>query len=246
MLRGSGFALRHVAGPLRVRRLLGAAFALSSVLTPFFVGTVVGAVASGRVPADCSGDRLTSWCNGMLLLVGSLFVATCAYVAATVLITDARRAGDSELERYFGRRAIGAAVVAGGVSTAGLVVLHADARYVYDRITSDALALVIVSAACGAGALAVLVRWNAAWARPLAVGAVVAVVWRWGVAQHPYLLPKLLTVRAGAAPHATLVAPVVVLGVAVLVIGPALALLFTLHQSSLLDGQTPSPEHASR
>jgi len=66
-------------------------------------------------------------------------------------------------------------------------------------------------------------------------GAVVAVVWGWGVAQRPYLLPTSLKIDAGAAPHATLVALVIVLGVAVLVIGPAMALLFTLHQRSVLD-----------
>jgi cytochrome d ubiquinol oxidase subunit II len=240
VLRGSGFALRHVAGPLGVRRVLGAAFALSSLLTPLFMGTIVGAVASGRVPANGSGDRLTSWCNGTSLLVGALFVATCAYVAATFLIADARRAGDSALERYFKRRAIGAAVVTGALAAAGLVVLHGDARYVYNGLTSGALWLVIVSALCGAGALAVLLRGNAVWARPLAVGAVVAVVWGWGVAQRPYLLPTSLKIDAGAAPHATLVALVVILGVAVLVIGPAVALLFTMQQRSLLDGQAPA------
>jgi cytochrome d ubiquinol oxidase subunit II len=192
------------------------------------------------------GDRLTSWCNATSLLVGVLFVATCAYIASTFLIADARRAGDAGLERYFTRRAIGAAVVTGGLAAAGLVVLHEDARYVYDGLTSDALPLVIVSSVCGAGALAVLVRGNAVWARPFAVAAVAAVVWGWGVAQHPYLLPTSLKVNAGAAPHATLVALVVILGAAVLVIGPALALLFTLHQRSLLDGQAPPPEQASR
>jgi cytochrome bd ubiquinol oxidase subunit II len=246
VLRGAGFAFRHVAGPLGVRQALGAVFALSSVLTPFFMGTVVGAVASGRVPADSSGDRLTSWCNGTSLLVGVLFVATCAYIASTFLIADARRAGDAGLERYFSRRAIGAAVVTAGLAAAGLAVLHGDARYFYDGLTSDALPLVIVSAVCGAGALAVLVRGNAVWARPFAVAAVAAVVWGWGVAQYPYLLPTSLKINAGAAPHATLVALVVILGVAVLVIGPALALLFALHQRSLLDEQAPPPEQASR
>jgi cytochrome d ubiquinol oxidase subunit II len=240
VLRGAGFAFRHVAGPLGIRRVLGAAFALSSVLTPLFMGTVVGAIASGRVPANGSGDRLTSWCNGTSLLVGALFVATCAYVAATFLIADARRAGDSGQERYFTRRAIGAALVTGGLAAAGLVGLHEDARYIYDGLTSDALALVIVSAVCGAGALAVLLRWDGAWARPFAVGAVVAIVWGWGVAQHPYLLPTSLTIDAGAAPHATLVALVIVLAVAVVVIGPALALLFTLDRRSLLDEQASS------
>jgi cytochrome d ubiquinol oxidase subunit II len=57
------------------------------------------------------------------------------------------------------------------------------------------------------------------------------------VAQRPYLLPTSLKIDAGAAPHATLVALVVILGVAVLVIGPSLALLFMLQQRSMLEEQ---------
>lgn len=235
VLRGAGFALRHVARRLEVQRVLGASFALSSVLTPFFMGTVVGGIVSGRVPAEGSGDRLTSWCNGTSVVVGLLFVAACAYLAATFLVADARRTGDAELENYFRRRALGAAVAAGALAVAGIVVLHEDARYVYDGLTGDGLPLVIVSALSGLAALGALARGNAIWARPFAVAAVVAVVWGWGVAQHPYLLPTSLKIEAAAAPHGTLVALVVVLVAAVLVIGPALALLYSLHQRSVFD-----------
>jgi cytochrome bd ubiquinol oxidase subunit II len=130
---------------------------------------------------------------------------------------------------------MGAAVVGGVLAVAGIVVLHEDARYVYDGLTSDGLPLVIVSTLSGLAALLVLARGNAVWARPFAVVAVATVVWGWGVAQHPYLLPTSLTIDAAAAPHATLVSLVVVLVAAVLIIGPALGLLYTLHQRSALD-----------
>ena len=45
------------------------------LLTPFFMGTVVGAVASGRVPVgNAEGDPVTSWLNPISLLIGVLFV----------------------------------------------------------------------------------------------------------------------------------------------------------------------------
>ena len=59
----------------------------------------------------------------------------------------------------------------------------------------------ILSAACGLGVLALLVRGARRGARALAVGAVVAVVWGWGVAQFPYLLPESLTISAGRRPE---------------------------------------------
>ena len=77
----------------------------------------------------------------------------------------------------------------GVIAVAGIFVLRADARYIYDGLTSEGLPLVIVSAACGLGALLLLWRGARRGVSPLAVGAVVAVIWGWGAAQYPYLLP---------------------------------------------------------
>jgi cytochrome d ubiquinol oxidase subunit II len=232
VLRGAAFAFRKTVQRLAGRRLLGATFALSSLLTPFFMGTAAGAIASGRVP----GDRLDSWLNGTSLVVGALFVATSAYLAAVFLVHDARRAGDPGLERYFARRALAAAAAAGALAAAALVALHADARFLFDGLVSGAgLPFAVASAACGAAALAQLARGRTRGTRPLAVAAVAAVVWGWGAAQHPDLLPGALTVEQAAAPSATLTALLVVFGAAALLVAPALALLFSLHQKSLLD-----------
>jgi cytochrome bd-type quinol oxidase subunit 2 len=141
VLRGAGFAFHRIADRRTGRRLAEAAFAVASVLTPFFMGTVVGAVASGRVPiGNVAGDPVTSWLRG------------------------AHR----------------------GV-------------------------------------------------RALAIAAVVAVIWGWGAAQLPYLLPTTLTIEEGAGASQTLTTVLIVFGVAVVVVLPALALLFTLDQRRLLE-----------
>jgi cytochrome d ubiquinol oxidase subunit II len=71
---------------------------------------------------------------------------------------------------------------------------------------------------------------------------VVGVVLGWGVAQFPYLLPQQLTISEGAAPSATLTAVLVVFGAAVVLVLPALALLYTLSQRSiLLEGEAEGP-----
>jgi cytochrome bd ubiquinol oxidase subunit II len=242
VLRGSGFAFHKAARRLRGRRISELVFGLSSLFTPFFMGTVVGAVASGRVPVgNAAGDRVTSWLNPLSLLIGALFVATSAYLAAVFLVSDARRAGTHDLESYFTTRAIVAAVAAGALAVAGLFALHADARYVYDGLTSDGLPLVIVSAACGIAVLVLLRRGAQRGARPLAVGAVVAIVWGWGVAQHPYLLPQELTISAGAAPDSTLTAVLILFGAALVLVIPAIALLYTLAQRSLVE-ESAGPE----
>src|SRR5262245_63244945 len=64
VMRGSSFAFRKTVFLTRQRRNFGAAFALSSLLVPYCLGTVAGAVASGRVPAGGeAGDPWTSWNN---------------------------------------------------------------------------------------------------------------------------------------------------------------------------------------
>jgi cytochrome bd ubiquinol oxidase subunit II len=242
VLRGAGFAFHTTARRARGRELAQRLFGISSLLTPFFMGTVVGAVASGRVPVgNAAGDPVSSWLNPLSLLIGALFVATSAYLAAVFLIVDARRAGAPDLERYFTRRALASALVAGAFAVAGLADLHADARFVFDGLTSDGRPLVIASALCGIAALVLIRRGAPRGTRPLAIGAVVAIVWGWGVAQHPYLLPTSVTIDAGAAPSSTLTGLLIVFGVAVLLVIPALALLYTLVQRTLVEeGSAPA------
>jgi cytochrome bd ubiquinol oxidase subunit II len=236
VLRGAGFAFHRTARRFRGRVLAERLFGLSSVLTPFFMGTVVGAVAGGRVPVgNAAGDAVTSWVNPLSLVIGALFVATGAYLSAVFLVSDSRRTDAPDLERYFATRALVAAVVTGGLAAAGLVVLHSHARFVFDGLTHDGLALVILSALCGIGVLVLLHLRVRRGARPLAVGAVASVVWGWGIAQHPYLLPQTLKISAGAAPSATLTTLLIIFGVAVLVVLPSLALLYTLAQRSFVE-----------
>jgi cytochrome d ubiquinol oxidase subunit II len=238
VLRGSSFAFRKTVFRTRDRRNFGAAFASSSVLVPYCMGAIAGAVASGRVPAGGkAGDRWTSWVNPTSILGGVLAVVVVAYLAAVYLVWDARRANDDAMTEYFRRRAIGAAVVAGVTAAVGIFVLRADARYLFDGLTARALPFVILSALCGTVSLVLLVRGASAGARVLAMGAVASIVVGWGVAQWPYILPTSLKVSAAASPSGTLDALVVATIGFVLIVVPGFVLLFTLDQKSLLPGE---------
>jgi cytochrome d ubiquinol oxidase subunit II len=237
VLRGSGFAFRKSIESLSAKRAAGATFALSSVLTPFFMGTVVGAIAAGNVPASGDGNAFSSWLAPLPLLSGVMFVATGAYLSAVFLVGDARRAGEEDLERYFVPRALAAALLAGVAALAGLVELHAEARYIFDRLTDQGLPLVILSALCGIGLLIALLRGARRPLRPLAGGAVIAVIWGWGVAQFPYLLPSSLKIGEAAAPSSTLNVIFIVFAIAAVLVLPSLGFLYTLSQRDLLEGE---------
>ena len=235
VLRGSSFAFRKSVVTLRNRRLFGAGFAASSVLVPYCMGAVAGGIASGRVPAGGqAGDPVDSWINPTSVVTGVLAVTAVAYLAAVYLVWEARRASDAELAEYFRRRALVSAVVVAVVGAIGMVVLHDDAPYVFDGMTGRALPVVILGVVCGFGALVLLARDATRGARALAVLAVAGLVFAWGVAQWPYLLPESLTVSDAAAPSGTLNALVVTVVLAVLIVGPGFVLLYVLAQRGVL------------
>ena len=230
ILRGAAFALRGEAATIAEARALGATFALSSVLTPFFLGCTIGAVASGQVPAaGDAGMPISSWTGTTALWIGVLAVATGAYVAAVFLAADAVRAELPDLVDAFRRRALGAAAVTGALALGGLVVIRSDARPLYDGLTSGAaLAAVIVSAVVGAATLWLL--WTsrfeiARYTSGLAVGATLT---GWGLAQRPDFLPGQVTLKQAAAGNPTLLATLIALVLALLVIIPSIAFLFRM------------------
>jgi cytochrome bd ubiquinol oxidase subunit II len=236
VLRGVGFAFRHTAQRLRMQQLTGALFAAASLITPFFMGTVVGAVATGQVPVHPSGNVLAAWTSPTAMLTGFLFVAACAYVSAVFLVLEARQRGHQDLTRYFSARATAAGVLTGALAGGTFAELSASAPYVFDRLTGISLPLVAISIAAGMAVLGMLwLRWyHALFLRGTAAVAVAAVVWGWGLAQYPYLFATSLPLAAGSAPTGSLVAELVVAGLALLLVAPAFALLYFLQQRRML------------
>ncbi len=235
VLRGSGFAFRHaLPGPIQqpATRVFGAA----SLLTPFFMGTVVGAIASGEVPAAGDGDPTGSWTGFLPLVTGGLFVIVAAYTAAIFLVRDSGAAGDQDLRDYFARRALVASVVAGVAAILGVIALHQDARFIYDGLTSwPGIALVVLSGICGLAALGLLVTGRNRGLRVAAVGAGVTMIWGYFAAAFPYMLPTSLKISDAAGASATLTEVIVVFGAAAVLVIPSLVLLYTLSQRSALE-----------
>jgi cytochrome d ubiquinol oxidase subunit II len=229
VLRGGAYALRAGTRTAGEQRRVDTVFSLSSILTPFALGTVIGAIASQRVHVGNPGGSLvTSWLNPTSIVIGVLAVASGAYTSAVFLSGDAERQGDHALADRFRVRALGAGVAAGAVAFAGLIVLHFDAERLFRRLTQGVgLPALIVSVLAGLATLALVWRRRYEPARYLAAVAVAATIAGWAVAQHPVFLPGL-TVHQAAAGHDTLVAVVVAVLVGALLLFPSLALLFRL------------------
>lgn len=241
VMRGAAYALRAGTSGARERDRVDLVFALSSVLTPFALGTVIGAIASRRVPVgNAAGDLFSSWTGATSVTIGVLAVANSAYVAAVFLAADARRTaldspGECALEDALRLRALLSGLLAGAAAAAGLLVVRSDAHFLYARLfEGGALAAVIVSALAGLATLALVFARRYEVARYGAALAVAAVLAGWALAQRPVLLEGL-TVQQAAAPHDTLVLVVVAVLAGGLILLPSLALLFRLVLRGRLD-----------
>jgi cytochrome bd ubiquinol oxidase subunit II len=229
ILRGTAYAIHAGTAREIERRAVDRIFSISSVLTPFALGTVVGAIAFGRVPVgNAQGDLLSSWLNASSFAIGFLAVATGAYVAAVYLAGDGARAGREDLASAFRTRALGAGVITGAIALVALLVVHSDGGRVGERLLEwPAIAAVASSAAAGLFTIEVARRSRFEAARYGASAAVAFVIVGWALAQRPELLPGL-TVDEAAAGRAVLLATVVGVAIGALVLIPSLVLLFGL------------------
>jgi cytochrome bd ubiquinol oxidase subunit II len=243
VLRGGAYALRAGTATPSEQRRVDTVFALSSVLTPFALGTVIGGVASARVHlGNPGGSLVSSWLNPTSITIGLLAVASAAYMAAVFLSGDAERDGHRQLAERFRLRALAAGVAAGVLALAGIVVLRFDAHRLFTHLTQGAgLPALIVSLLAGITTLVLIWRRRYEPARYTAAFAVASTIAGWGLAQQPLFL-RDLTIQQAAAGHDTQVAIVVAVLAGGVILFPSLALLFRLTLGGQLGRAQAAPE----
>jgi cytochrome d ubiquinol oxidase subunit II len=235
ILRGAAYALRSVADASGAARGAENLLGISSVITPFALGTAVGAIATGRVPVgNAAGNPVTSWLAPAPVLIGVLAVAFSGYLAAVFLAADSVRYAEPDLAAAFRRRALLAGLASGALALAGLLVMRGSGL---DLTRGAALALVCLSGAAGLATLVLSWRSLFGLARLTAALAVAAVVVGWAAAQAPRFLPGM-TVTQAAAGQSTLVALVIAVACGSAILLPSLALLYGL----FLRGRLDTPE----
>jgi cytochrome d ubiquinol oxidase subunit II len=228
VLRGGAFAFRKFSTTLREAQIHGAVFAASSLITPFFLGMIAGAIASGRVPIDGSGDTWASWTGPTSWIGGTLAVLTCTFLAGTFLAADSSRAGHTELAAKIGRRSLLVGAITGAASLVAAVTLELDAEHLASGLHGRGLPLIAISAIAGSISLWRLhqQRWDRA--RVGAVIAVAAIVIGWGVGQYPDILVDQADIDSVIGARSTQVGLIVVFGLAAVTVVPALAWLYVL------------------
>lgn len=245
VLRGGAFAFRKFSSSFHEARLHGVMFATSSVITPFFLGMIAGAIASGRVPADGTGDLVASWTGPVSWIGGLLAVLSTTFLAGTFLAADARRSGNEHLAREMGRKSLVAGAVTGVAALGAAIVIEIDAPTLASGLHGRGLPIILVSAVAGSISLWRLRSGDYARARIGAIVAVAAIVIGWGIGQYDWILVDQVTIDEGIGARSTQIGLVIVFAMAAVTAVPALIWLFVLVNSDRWATDDPAPANTT-
>lgn len=223
VLRGSAFVFRkyHEDGD-RMRHFFSLIFAIGSIITPFFLGVILGAIT---IEQPNLNDLFSSWVKPFPLFTGLLTLGICAYLAAVYLTLETT---DQELIEDFRRRAMLSGVILIILGISGIVLAYYEARYLFYELVQGqfAIPLQILTIASAISALIFLYRRLYQWARISSIIEVTLILFGWMITQYPDLITGHLRIVDAAAPKNVLVATLMVLLIGSLILAPSFVYLF--------------------
>lgn len=238
VVRGAALGLRAGAGNgTRSQMLLSRLFGAASLVAPFAFGIVAGGLAQAS-----SSHRLASgpmprvpWTGAFAFLLGALAAALCAQLAASFVAVRLARSRDPRLAEPFRRRGLQAGSVVLSLSLAAPAVAAAASTNVWNGLIGAALPIAVLG--LGAAGLSLLALWRRRYllARGACLLTGAALVWGWFVIQDPHLIGPRLTIHSAAATHSALGAIAVAGGVVLLLVLPAMYLLFAVFARTELE-----------
>ena len=252
VLRGSAFTFRsYDTRADHAQRRWGRVFSIASLVTPFLLGMMVGAIASARLggsldPAarhDFTAVYLAPWLSPFSFATGLFALSLFAFIAAVYLTVEAR---EEDLQEDFRRKAVLAAFAVFGAALLALLLSSHDeagAPLMWQGLIHSPWAKVL-QGAIGVSALTALgALWKRSFtlARVAAAAQVSLILWGWAVAQYPYLVPPDLTIAESAAPTITLKLVLGALAVGAVVLVPSLYYLFRVFKTA----PEPTSRHPS-
>jgi cytochrome bd ubiquinol oxidase subunit II len=237
VLRGSSFVFRtYDARESRVQRRWGRIFAISSVLTPIFLGVVIGAITMDGLVLE-NGVPVAGWFRTWLhpfpFAVGIFALAQFAFLAAVYLTLET---DDEALREDFRRRALLTAVALGAAAGGVLLLAGAVAPGVRQRFLGGWWSCPLQAPTGVAAVAAIAALWLRRFrAARIAAGAQVALILLgWGMMMNPWLVAGSLTLRDAASPDVTLRIILGALAAGSLLLFPAFYYLYRTFKGGLI------------
>jgi len=245
VFRGSAFVFRRYGSPTELTyRRWSIVFGIASLVTPFFLGISLGAIASGSIrikDALVSTGFLAGWTSPFALACGVFALGLFTFLAATYLTLDAY--GELELQDDFRARALLSGLLLAPMAAIVFILARDSAPYIFMGLTSPWSPLLLAfTSLCAIATLAALWYRRFNLARVAAIGQVSAILLGWGFAQYPYLIVPDLTIHESAGPAATLELVTLGLLVGFVILVPSLLYLlyiFKGRRAPLVQGSDP-------
>jgi cytochrome bd ubiquinol oxidase subunit II len=227
VLRGASFVFRaYGSKAVSAQAAWGQVFGAASAFTPVLLGMSLGAISGGSIRVGAHGTSGGgAWLAPFAIATGLLALALCAYLAAVYLAWES----SGDLRADFRRRALATWLAAGVASLGTLLLSRWEAPRLWEGLTSGPAAAAVVIGS-GLAPLSFVALWRHRYhlARWAGGAQVVALLVGWGLAQWPYLIYPDLTIRASAAPPATLTLTAAMLPLGAGLLVPSLWLLFSV------------------
>ncbi len=237
VFRGASFAFRsHIRKAVALKAFWGRFFSTASLITPFLLGTIAGAVASGDLHVRNGVPPVAvwwPWLNPFSLVIGFMALGVCATVAATYLTVNAQMVEKPYLAEKFRVKAFIAAGVTAALGVAGFILMPFFASVLWDGLFTRNWAIwaVIVTIVIGLAAGVALYTRHYRTARILLDLDVAAFLGAWGLAQVPYIVPPDLTIVEASSPPTTMEQFLVSAIIGMLILIPSLWLLYHVFET---------------
>jgi cytochrome bd ubiquinol oxidase subunit II len=230
ILRGAAFGFRSQYGRhAGIANAWGHVFNTASTITPFLLGAIAGAIASGGIRVHNGvvvADLWSSWTTPFALVCGAFAMALCSVLAATYLTVEAQSAGDLALVVIYRWRALVAGAVTAAIGAVAAILAYLESPVLWRGLVGAALPLSLGAVLIGLGTAAALLLGSYRVARLGVAAETACILAGWGVAQYPYLIIPDVTVSNAAVPPSVLVAVVIASLAGMIVLLPSLWYLF--------------------
>ena len=236
-LRGAAFVFRaYGRDSEKDFRVWSRVFAISSTVTPFFLGVTLGAAISGRIGVDIDTgvidtDFVSAWLAPFPLALGVMVTVLFAFLAAVYLTHETR---DEVLQSAFGTRAIAASLTLAATAVVAGLLSRDGAPHLWAALTAGPPAW-LFQGCIALVALGVMVTLRARRylvARLLAGLQTVLLTMGWGLAQGDQLIVGQLTIHEAAAPDSVLRPVTIALLAGMVVLVPSFVYLYRVFAGS--------------
>lgn len=234
IFRGTAFTFRHYdVDDATTHPYYSLFFRLSSLITPFFLGVILGAMVLGRMTVDPHAGfyalYIAPWFNIFCFSMGFFVVSLCSYLAAIFLVGESKE--ESEIRRFHQliKQTLACAIVSGTLVFAS--AQWSGSSLVQDFLASPISLLFLFLASALIPLILKYIRIFSVWRiRKVVVVQVALILWAWALVQYPIFIKfsngDFLSIDNCHAPHSTFQQLTIAIVIGLCIILPALGYLF--------------------